>query len=311
MTRYLISIAVVVAVFLSACDSLAPENAEMDAAIEIALENAAQAPVRPPPPPGDGRSLIEPSSIQSYKTVGDSELSAHIFTPDGHSTSDKIAALIFMHGGGLRQGSPQQGYDLAARLIPEGIAVVSIAYRLLDTPDRTLDEIISDAKSSVRWLRENASDLGIDPDRIVMSGHSAGAYLALTTGVIDEFDEITENLEVSSVPNHMILWSVPVSRTDNSENSMVPEGYSMDDFVPANYVAADMPPALFIHGNADTTVAFEPAMAFHQQYGEAGNQTKFHLISGADHFFRRPEHRSQVFTLISNYLVSLGYASIE
>lgn len=331
MNRYLISIAVIAAVFLSACDSSTSESAQMEAAIAVALENAAQDPVRPEPPlglpaggppngapppgalppPGGGRPLIEPSSIETYKAVGDSELSAHLFNPEGHTTDDSRAVLIFMHGGGMRGGSPQQGYDLAARLIPEGISVVSIQYRLLDTPDRTLDEIISDAKSSVRWLRENASDLGYDPDRIVISGHSAGAYLALTTGVIDKFDESSENLDISSIPNQMILWSVPVSRSDNPENSMVPEGYSIDDFIPANYIADSMPPALFLHGNADTTVAFEPAMAFHQQYGEAGNQTKFHLIDGADHFFRRPEHRAQVFNLISDYLVSIDYASVQ
>ena len=83
----------------------------------------------------------------------------------------------------------------------------------------------------------------------------------------------------------------------------------MADFVPANYPLDSLPPALFIHGDADTTVAYEPAMEFEAIYAEAGNDSEFHLIPGADHFFREPMQRAQVHEFFSGYLAQIGYSN--
>lgn len=298
------------ALLLSACGSSSDSSdAVFERAPEVANQTPAQiagavdaAPPQSGPVSGTGPDLITP-----YKRIGDLELGAHLFYPEGHTIDDEVAVLVFMHGGALRRGSPAQGYELAELFTPKGIAVAAIQYRLLDSNAETLDQLIADAKSSVRWLRTNADALGIDPHRVVMSGHSAGAYLALTTSVIDKFDEPFENLQISSVPDAMILWSVPVVRTDDPEHSMVPEGFTMADFTPANYSLEASPPALFIHGNADATVAYEPAMEFESKYSDAGNESEFRIVEGADHFFRNPEHRRQLFELFDNYLAENGF----
>jgi|GEM_PF-104096 predicted amidohydrolase YtcJ/acetyl esterase/lipase len=260
----------------------------------------------PPPPPV---SNLTPDLVATYKSVDGTDLKAHIFNAQGSTAANGSAALVFMHGGGLRQGSPSQGYELAGRFTEDGITVVAVQYRLLGTNADSLDQIVADAKSSIRWLRENSEDLGIDPDRIVMAGHSAGAYLTLSTGVVPTFDEESESREVSSVPNALIPWSAIITRNDDPENSMVPPGMMMEDFSPASYVRGGLPPALFIHGDADPIASYEVAMNFEERYRAAGNDSSFHIIEGADHFFRPPEHREQVMTLIGDYLDQLGYAN--
>ena len=314
-------------IFLTACER-SSESTEADAASETALTNETQdqgaeflgpngAPGVDGPPPGAGAPPPEdpvsdsvPDQIATYKSIDGIDLKAHIFNAKGPSASEKSAVLVFIHGGGLRHGSPTQGYDLADRFSPEGVAVVAVQYRLLDDNAETLDQLMADGKSAVRWLRENSDDLGIDPDRIVMAGHSAGAFLALTTGVVPTFDEASENGEISSIPNALIPWSSYIIQRDDPENSMVPEGMLFEDFSPASYFRAGLPPALFIHGDSDPMAPYEVAMNFEERYRAAGNESSFHLIEGADHFFRPVEHRDQVMALINEFLDDLGYSKI-
>ncbi len=271
-------------------------------------EEDAAAQAGPGAPPQMPVSDSVPDRIAIYKSVDGVDLQVHIFNAKGVMDGEKSPALVFMHGGGLRRGSPEQGYEFADNFTQEGVAVVAVQYRLLDNNAETLDQLIADAKSAVRWLRENAEDLSIDPDRIVMAGHSAGAFLSLTTGVLPKFEEHSENLQVSSVPNALIPWSAMVSRADDPENSMLPEGLQMDDLSPASYVRPGLPPAMFIHGDMDPVAPYEVAQSFEQRYRAAGNNSSFHVVEGADHFFAEPEQRAQVMELISQFLAELGYS---
>ena len=266
------------------------------------------------PAPQEPATDITPNLIATYKTIGDLELQAHIFNAQGPSTEnnrseDKSASLVFLHGGALRRGSPTQGYEFAEQFTPLGVAVVAVQYRLLDTNAETLDQILADAKSAIRWLRQNSEDLGIDPDRIVLAGHSAGAYLTLTTGVVPAFDEASEDADVSSMPNALIPWSAIVTRNDDPENSIVPEGLQMADFSAASYLRAGLPPARFIHGDSDPIASPEIAMNFEEQYRAAGNEASFHMVEGADHFFRPPEHRAELMAVMADFLNELGYTN--
>ncbi len=263
------------------------------------------------PPPEAAVSDSVPDSIQVYKTIDGKELKAHIFYPEGHSADDKTAALIFFHGGGLRRGSASQGYSIADELVPTGVAVIAVEYRLLDTAGRTLDHIIADSKSAVRWVRANANDLGLDPNRLVTMGHSAGAFLALSAGVTKGIEGKYEDTSVSSVPNAMLLWSPTLTRRDNAENSMVPEGMTMADLIPATYLRGDLPPAIFITGSEDPIAKPDVVKAFEEKYSAEGNQSTFHIINGADHFFADKEQRQQAMDLMAKFLDNMNYTTAK
>ena len=67
------------------------------------------------------------------------------------------------------------------------------------------DTCLKDAVSAMRWVRKNATMLGIDPERIVSSGGSAGGYLAAAVATIDDFHSEGDDLSVSPKPNAMVL----------------------------------------------------------------------------------------------------------
>ncbi|MGD2045552.1 MAG: alpha/beta hydrolase domain-containing protein [Gemmatimonadota bacterium] len=105
-----------------------------------------------------------------------------LFMPEG---ADDVPVVVFFHGGELRYGSKASGESLAARIVPEGIGVVSANYRLwptVDPPNNT-----QDAAAAVAWVIEHIDEYGGDPSNVYVSGHSAGAYLVALMGVDDSY----------------------------------------------------------------------------------------------------------------------------
>lgn len=94
----------------------------------------------------------------------------------------KAPLVLFVHGGGWRFGSKDNatGPDKAAHYGEQGYAFASINYRLV--PDATVEQQAQDVADALALLRREAGRLGVDPDRIALMGHSAGAHLVALVG---------------------------------------------------------------------------------------------------------------------------------
>ena len=90
--------------------------------------------------------------------------------------------IVFVHGGGWKRGDKDNATGAAKvqHLVAEGFAVASIDYRLV--PAATVEQQAEDVSSALRWLRTNAGKLGLDPARMILMGHSAGAHLVALVG---------------------------------------------------------------------------------------------------------------------------------
>ena len=93
----------------------------------------------------------------------------------------KAPVLLFVHGGGWSIGDKAHAAGGKARWAnSNGWAFASANYRLV--PQATVESQAADVASAIAWLRANAASQGLDPDRIVLMGHSAGAHLAALVG---------------------------------------------------------------------------------------------------------------------------------
>lgn len=94
----------------------------------------------------------------------------------------KAPLVVFIHGGGWKRGDKRNatGATKVTHWQAAGYAVASLDYRLV--PEATVEQQATDVANAVAWLRGHAADLGFDPDRIVLVGHSAGAHLAALVG---------------------------------------------------------------------------------------------------------------------------------
>src|SRR6516225_1863163 len=91
---------------------------------------------------------------------------------------DKVPMLVAAHGGGWQLGDRKFYRHWGNYLAKHGYAVFAIEYRLMKPGVKTWPGVVGDCRAAVQFVRANAADLGLDPDRIGMIGDSAGAHLA-------------------------------------------------------------------------------------------------------------------------------------
>jgi len=128
--------------------------------------------------------LPKPDEERIYKTVGDTELKLHLFLPENHRGTDEKPAIVFFFGGGWSKFNP---------------TAIAADYRVKSLHGTPPKACVTDAKSALRWIREHADQLGIDPEKIIAGGGAAGAHIAAAAATTDQFNEKGEDLSVSCI----------------------------------------------------------------------------------------------------------------
>ena len=134
-------------------------------------------------------------AIQIYKTVANVKLTAHVFRPRENGGGEPRPAIILLHGGGWTEGEAEWTYDNAKRYAGWGLVAIAGEYRLSDRKTITPLEAMADVRDLVRWVRENASELGVDPHRVALEGISAGGHLAAGAAVFPHPEESKTSAE--------------------------------------------------------------------------------------------------------------------
>jgi acetyl esterase len=255
-------------------------------------------------------SAYKPSDIMTYKTINGTELKAHIFYPTDINNDDSLPAFIYFHGGGWNEFDAKGGYELCNHFASIGIIAISFDYRLANFADITPVECITDAKSAVRWTREHAGELHINPDQIIASGGSSGGHLAACTGILEGFDETDDDLTVSSCPDAMILFSAVVNTVGNSYfASLLQNRTDVINCSPYQHIRPGISPTVLFHGDRDTTVPYSNAQAFTELMVQNGNQCILYSFETGHDF--GIENSDETWEYMYDFLVSLGYLASD
>ncbi|NBC66173.1 MAG: alpha/beta hydrolase fold domain-containing protein [Bacteroidetes bacterium] len=260
-----------------------------------------------------GKDSNAPDKLLTYKTFGETELKLHIFTPEDYKTSDKRPAIVFFFGGGWRGGSPSQFYPHSRYLASRGMVAISAEYRVESRHNTTPRECVMDSKSAIRWIRQHAGELGVDPERVAAGGGSAGGHVAAATATTDGFEEEGEDLSIPSRPDALVLFN-PVF--DNG-----PEGYGHSrvksywkEFSPMHNIDNTAPPTIVFLGTEDTLIPVSTARKYKSLMEENGRRCDLHLYKGQPHgFFNydRREYYNKTVIEMDRFLSSLGYLNGE
>lgn len=245
----------------------------------------AQTPAQPKAPDAVDRraSSLKPDEIRIYKKVGDRDLQMHVFRPQGWEASDKRGCYMVIHGGGWTGGTPQRMYPFAAHYAGLGLVSVSLQYRLHSAKSGvSVYDCVKDARSAVRHLRSHAAELGIDPQKIIVSGGSAGGHLAASTALFDKVNEQGEDPAVSTTPNALVLL-FPVIDTSKEGYGQAKIGDTWRELSPVHHVRPGLPPTITFHGTGDTVTPFTGAKAFHEAMLKAGNTSVLDVHEGGVH----------------------------
>ncbi len=111
--------------------------------------------------------------IPGYESAPD--VPVRVYTPKNRSAN--IPGLLYIHGGGFTVGSLDSEHGFAGMICEKvGVVVVSVDYRL--APENPYPAALNDCYAALQWLHKSATELGVDPERIGISGQSAGGGLA-------------------------------------------------------------------------------------------------------------------------------------
>ncbi|MFC5051799.1 alpha/beta hydrolase fold domain-containing protein [Rubritalea spongiae] len=242
-----------------------------------------------------------PDTFWTYKEVEGKALKLSVFLPEGYESSEeKYPCFVVFHGGSWKTGEASWHYPDCSYWSQRGMIAVSVDYRLSarDGVEVPL-ECVKDAKSAIRYLRKNADELKVDPNKLVAAGGSAGGQLAVALATLKSPDTNDESydLAISCVPDAVIAYN-PYYKCEASLS-------------PPNFVTEGLPPLITFVGDKDPAVTVESLVAFQDDYRDKGNSSELYVGIGGKHGLcngRNPKNRFFYWSLelADQFLVSEG-----
>jgi len=245
-----------------------------------------------------------------YKQTPQGELAMYVHFPKDWTENDKLPAIVFFFGSTWRAGTVKQFVPQAEYLTGRGMVIARADYRVRDRHSTTPDKCVEDGKSAVRWLRANAARLGIDPDRIVASGHSAGGHIAACTYMTKGLDAQGEDLSISSKPNLLVLFGTAgLHFAPNMGLGVGPE--MAIKISPYHNLSKEVSHAFLYYGTNDLALV-AGGIDFIEKYTKLGINTELYTAEGQGHVsFRASPWFERTIYLVDKFLARYGYTKGE
>lgn len=236
-----------------------------------------------------------------YRRVAGRELKLDVAMPA--EPGSNRPAIMQIHGGAWIIGDKrEQGWPLIGHLAANGWVCFNVNYRL--SPGATWPDHIEDLKYAVTWIREHASEYGVDPSFIACTGGSAGGHLTAMMGLTANDPEYQRGFEDADTS---VQAAIPIYGVFDFTNRLgsslrtfretllepwimksffeeAPEEYERAS--PLNRIHADAPPFLIVHGGRDTLAPVVDARLFYERLAETSGAPTFYAeLPGAQHAF--------------------------
>jgi len=232
-------------------------------------------------------------SLYTIATYDKHDVTLVVYVPDKPGT---YPAILDIHGGGWSQRQVEADKPMMERLSTHGFVTALVAYRL--SGEAKYPAALYDCKSAVRYLRANAVNFKIDPDRIGVMGGSAGGHLSgllAMTGGLPDFEGDGPDKQYSSSVKACIVMAgtqdlVAASEKKTSAGAIaffggtcaeIPEVYRAAS--PITHVRAGVPPTIFIEGEKDSLKIGRAEMQ--EKLKALGIETQLYTLKYAPHPF--------------------------
>jgi acetyl esterase/lipase len=215
-----------------------------------------------------------------------------IFLPENRS-APSTAVIICPGGGYWINAISHEGTDVAKVLNEWGVAAIVLKYRIPDEATMTDKRVgpLQDAQTAIAFVRKNAKQYGIDPDKIGIMGFSAGGHLASTAGT--HFDKPVLTNTVSVRPDFMVLIYPVISFASDighlgSRDKLLgsnPDEKDVLHFSNEKNVSKETPPSFLVHARDDDAVNVENTLRFYAKLKEFNIPADIHLYEKGGHGF--------------------------
>jgi acetyl esterase/lipase len=204
-----------------------------------------------------------------------------LWVPQGQAPAGGWPLVVFVYGGGWHDGATEEYRFVARTLGDRGYATALVGYRLV--PEGRFPAMLKDTAAGVRWARDHAAAAKIDASRLVLTGHSAGAYNVLMLTLDPQW------LQEAGVPESAIAGTVSLAgpadfypfTSDSAKNAMA-QAPDPKATQPINF-ARDAPPILLLHGTADDVVRIRNSRNLAKAITHAGGRVQEIEFDGMGH----------------------------
>ena len=245
--------------------------------------------------------------VYTYKEVDGVTREMEIYFPKGHDSSKKtVPGILLFHGGGWGGGTRVMFSYQCNYFASRGLVAATVSYRLATKAEKQSMRgeksfkrfCITDAKSAIRWYKQNADELGIDPKRIIAGGGSAGGHISLlattTPGLNDPNDPKGYDTSVAAY----LLFNPALSGGDAKDPEV--------DFL--QQLKADFPPSIAFFGSEDPRMKKGWIPAYEKMKSLGIKSVDFRVAEGMGHGFFNSQPWADI-TLIEadRFLHDLGF----
>jgi acetyl esterase/lipase len=262
--------------------------------------------------PTENMKWREADKVVPYGETPQGPLSLYILEPPVESEQKKNRpAIVFFHGGGWNTGNARGFYWQSNYLSTLGIVCINVQYRIKSIHGTTPLESTYDAVRAMQFVRAHAAEWNIDPERIAVSGGSAGGHLAAACATLKGFED-AEFKTVSPRPNALILFNPAVDLMAIKSERHRGKEKEIASISPFAHLDGKQPPTIIYNGAKDKTTTLERACAYAKKMQELGNQCEVVVYPEAGHsFFHRKRGTRMYFadtlTRTEAFLRSLGW----
>ncbi|GCE22542.1 alpha/beta hydrolase [Dictyobacter kobayashii] len=230
--------------------------------------------------------------------------------------AELMPVVVYIHGGGW-EGGDHTGTENAF-LAAQGFFTVNVQYRL--SGQAIFPAQLQDVKAAIRWLRANAAQYHIDPERIGVWGHSAGGHLASFIGTsayarklegIDSEFSYPSNVQAVvdlSGPSNLLTMGGTHNDPGSPEARLIGAPLQENKELarranPISYIQpGKLPPFLIIHGTKDDIVPFNQAQELYTALTQAQAEVTLHPIEGENHMYSNlPDSWQTIYRLTLNF----------
>ena len=189
--------------------------------------------------------------IFTYKEVDGVKRELEVYFPERHDAARKtVPGIIFFHGGGWGGGSRDAFKYQCAYFASRGIVAATVTYRLATKKEKATMKgkgsakrlCIPDAKSAIRWVKQHAGELGVDPDRLIVSGGSAGGHIGLIATSNPGLNDPDDPKDFDTSVVALVLFNPALSMADAKDSEI--------DFI--QHLKPGAPPAIAFFGSKDS-----------------------------------------------------------
>ncbi len=184
-----------------------------------------------------------------YKRTNNVDVSLRVHYPGSWQASDSRPVMLLFHGGSWVTGNRFQMYKWAKYFAERGIVAISASYTY-----GTVSSCVIDTRSAMRWVKANASALGIDPNKVIAGGSSAGAHLAGSLYSINGMNDPNDDLSISTKPAMLVFWDPAINLSRPQMNDLVTRwGQTVANGAQfySNGIDQNTPPTIYFCGTED------------------------------------------------------------